>query len=113
MYSVHQRLISLVVFAFVLGNGAGQVPVPRSEIAENSSCNDFAWLLVPVRYASALDQLGRFAFVLGNGAGQVPVPRSETAERSLCNDFTWSLMHVRFSSALDQIGRFCLAPASE
>ena len=57
---MHQRLISLVVFAFVLGNGAGQVPVPRSEIAENSSCNDFAWLLVPVRYASALDQLGRF-----------------------------------------------------
>ena len=98
------------------------MPVPRSEIAENSSCNDFAWLLVPVRYASALDQLGRFAFVLGNGAGawktfspdrQVPVPRSETAERSLCNDFAWSLMHVRFVSALDQIGRFRIAPASE
>ena len=60
MYSMHQRLISLVVFAFVLGDGAGQVPVPRSEIAEKSSCNDFAWLLVHVRYASALDQLGRF-----------------------------------------------------
>ena len=29
MYSMHQCLISLVVFAFVLGNGAGQVPVPR------------------------------------------------------------------------------------
>ena len=42
MYSMHQCLISLVVFAFVLGNGAGQVPVPRSETAERSLGNDFA-----------------------------------------------------------------------
>ena len=62
MYGMPQRLISLVVFAFVLGNGAGQVPVPRSEIAERSLCNDFAWSLMHVRFASALDQIGRFRF---------------------------------------------------
>ena len=52
MYSMRQRLISLVVFAFVLGNGAGQVPVPRSETAERSLCNDFVWSLMHVRFAS-------------------------------------------------------------
>ena len=36
------------------------MPVPRSEIAERSLCNDFAWSLMHVRFASALDQIGRF-----------------------------------------------------
>ena len=49
---MRQRLISLVVFAFVLGNGAGQVPVPQSETVERSLCNDFAWSLMHVRFAS-------------------------------------------------------------
>ena len=35
------------------------MPVPRSEIAERSSCNDFACSLVHVQYASVLDQPGR------------------------------------------------------
>ena len=34
--------------------------MPRSEIAERSSCNDFALSFVHVRSASALDQLGCF-----------------------------------------------------